>query len=192
MRLSCYDESDSVELTLNKVLYVPDLSKNLLSVSAMTQMGAEVLFNDGKCIISKDEREITIGHLVDSKLYVVNAHEEAHIASAASPSLVLWHCRFGHLNHTYIDRLIKDKLVEGMNCSSGEVNRECEACAQGKMHRIPFPKKSEKKTSQPLELIHSDLCGPMHVDSIGRSKYVLTLTDDYTRYVKVYFIKSKS
>ena len=191
-RLSCYDESDSVELTLNKVLYVPDLSKNLLSVSAMAQMGAEVLFNDGKCIISKDEREITIGHLVDSKLYVVNTHEEVHIASAASPSLVLWHSRFGHLNHTYIDRLIKDKLVEGMNCSSGEVSRECEACAQGKMHRIPFPKKSEKKTSQTLELIHSDLCGPMHVDSMGGRNYVLTLTDDHTRYFKVYFIKSTS
>ena len=51
VRLSCYDESDAVQLTLNKVLYVPDLSKNLLSVSAMTQMGAEVLFNDGKCVI---------------------------------------------------------------------------------------------------------------------------------------------
>ena len=45
MRLSCYDESDSVELTL---LYVLDLSKNLLSVSAKTQLEAEVLLNDGK------------------------------------------------------------------------------------------------------------------------------------------------
>ena len=123
---------------------------------------------------------------------MVNTHEEAHIASAASPSLVLWHCRFGHLNHTYIDQLIKDKLLEGMNCSRGEANREREACTQGKMHRIPFPKTSEKKISQPLDLIHSDLCGPMHLDSIGGTKYVLTLTDDYTRYVKVYFIKSKS
>ena len=45
VRLSCYDESDAVQRTLNKVLHVPDLSKNLLSVSAVTQMGAEVLFN---------------------------------------------------------------------------------------------------------------------------------------------------
>ena len=92
---------------------------------------------------------------------MVNTDEEAHIASATSPSFEQWHCRFGHLNHTYIDQLIKDKLVEGMNCSTG-----CEACAQGKMHRIPFLKKSENKTCQPLELIHSDLCGSMNVDSI--------------------------
>ena len=32
----------------------------------------------------------------------------------------------------------------------------------------------------------------MNVDSVGGSKYVLTFTDDYTRYVTAYFIKSKS
>ena len=192
VNLSCYDESNAVELTLNKVLYVPNLSKNLLSVPAVTQMAAEVLFDEGKCIISKNERKATIGHLVDSKLYVVNTDGEAHIASTTSQLLEQWHCRFGHLNYSYIDRLIKGKLVEGMSCSSGEVNRECEACAQGKMHRIPFPKKGEKETHQALQLVHSDLCGPMNVDSVGRSKYVLTFTDDYTRYVTAYFIKSKS
>ena len=32
----------------------------------------------------------------------------------------------------------------------------------------------------------------MNVDSVGGNKYVLTFTDDYTRYVTAYFIKSKS
>ena len=32
----------------------------------------------------------------------------------------------------------------------------------------------------------------MNVDSVGGSKYVLTFTDDYTRYVKAYFTKNKS
>ena len=123
---------------------------------------------------------------------MVNTDGEAHIASATSQSLEQWHRRFGHLNHSYIDRLIKGKLVEGMSFSSGEVNRECEACAQGNMHRIPFRKKSEKETHQPLQLVHRDFCGPMNVDSVGGSKYVLTFTDDYTRYVTVYFIRSKS
>ena len=58
------------------------------------------------------------------------------------------------------------------------------------MHRIPFPKKSEKETHQPPQLVHSDLCGPMNVDSVGGSKYVLTFTD-YTRYVTAYFISLK-
>ena len=129
-------------------------------------MGVEVLFGEGKCIISKNERKVTTGHLVESKLYMENTDGEAHIASTTSQSLEQWHCHFGYLNYSYIDCLIKGKLVEGMSCSSGVlVNRQCEACAQGKMHRILFPKKSEKKTHQPLQLVHSDLCGPMNVDS---------------------------
>ena len=123
---------------------------------------------------------------------MVNTNGEAHIASTTSQSLEKWLSRFGHLNYSYIDRLIKGKLVEGMSCSIGEVSRECEACAQGKMCRIPFPNKSEKETHQPLQLVHSDLCGPMNVDSVSGSKYVLTFTDDYSRYVTAYFIKSKS
>ena len=60
------------------------------------------------------------------------------------------------------------------------------------MHRISLPKKSENETHQPLQLVHSDLCGSMNVDSVGGSKHVLTFTDDYTGYVTAYFIKSKS
>ena len=60
---------------------------------------------------------------------MVNTDGVADIGSGTSQSLEQWHCRFGHLNHSYIDRLIKDKLVEGMSFSSGEVNRVCEACA---------------------------------------------------------------
>jgi len=60
------------------------------------------------------------------------------------------------------------------------------------MHRIYLPKKSENETHQPLQLVHSDLCGLMNVDSVDGSKYVLTFTDDYTGYVTAYFIKSKS
>ena len=40
--------------------------------------------------------------------------------------------------------------------------------------------------------MHTDVCGPMNVDSIGGSKYMLTFTDDYTRYITFYFITSKA
>ena len=60
------------------------------------------------------------------------------------------------------------------------------------MHKLPSPKQSVNRASKPLELIHTDLCGPMNVDSIGGSKYMLTFTDDYSRYTTVYFITSKS
>ena len=48
------------------------------------------------------------------------------------------------------------------------------------------------RASKPLELIHTDLCGPMNVDSTGSSEYMLTFKNDYSRYTTVYFIMSKS
>ena len=62
----------------------------------------------------------------------------------------------------------------------------------GKNHRQPFPKKSERETSQPLELVHSDICGPMQVESVGGSKYFVTFIDDYSKYTTVYMISNRS
>ena len=194
VELECHDGTDNITLNLHKVLFVPEIRKNLLSVPAMTQMEAEVIFDDEKCYITKNGKTINIGHLLtDSKLFVVNTQPDyVNITTTKAASLRQWHCRYGHLNFGYINKLAQGNLVTGMKYTKGETNQECEACARAKMHRIPFPKQSLKKTTEPLELIHSDVCGPMNTDSIGGSKYILTFTDDYSRYVTVYFLKNKS
>jgi len=43
-----------------------------------------------------------------------------------------------------------------------------------------------------LELLHTDLCGPFEIPTIGGAKYMLLITDDYTRYSAAYFLKQKS
>ena len=68
----------------------------------------------------------------------------------------------------------------------------CSGCVAGKMHRKPFPAVGEIRSSQKLRLVHSDVCGPMHTESIGGAKYFLTFIDDYTRCCSVYFMKHKS
>jgi hypothetical protein len=156
-------------------------------------MEAEVIFDDEKCHIIKNGKTINIGHLLDSKLYVVNTQPDyVNITTTKAPTLRQWHCRYGHLNFGYINKLAQGNLVTGMKYTKGETNQECEACTRAKMHRIPVPKQSSNRMTQPLELIHSDVCGPMNTDSIGGSKYILTFTDDYTRYVTVNFLKNKS
>ena len=59
----------NVSLDLHKVLYVPNLTKNLLSVPAMELMGAEVKFDSGSCIVAKDGKEFITGSLLDKELY---------------------------------------------------------------------------------------------------------------------------
>ncbi|OWZ23039.1 hypothetical protein PHMEG_0002150 [Phytophthora megakarya] len=46
--------------------------------------------------------------------------------------------------------------------------------------------------TRPLELVHTDVMGPMKTKSKGGARYVLVFVDDYSRYVVAYFLKKKS
>ena len=59
------------------------------------------------------------------------------------------------------------------------------------MARHPF-RASTWKAKQAFELVHSDLCGPIETPSVVTSdRYILTLTEHFTHYVWVYFLKTK-
>lgn len=62
-------------------------------------------------------------------------------------------------------------------------------CATGKLVKKPF-QLNAKRASQPLELVHSDLCQVNDI-SIGHAKYFLTFLYDFSRKIFVYFIQKK-
>jgi len=62
---------------------------------------------------------------------------------------------------------------------------------KGKCHRLPFPKAVHHRAKKPLELVHSDVCGPMKQKSIDVALYFVTFIDDYSRFITVYPLKSK-
>ncbi|CAB3985390.1 Retrovirus-related Pol poly from transposon TNT 1-94 [Paramuricea clavata] len=64
-------------------------------------------------------------------------------------------------------------------------------CLAGKMHRKPFLAREEIRSSHKLQLVHSDVCGPMQTESFGGARYFVTFTDDYSRCCAVYFTKQK-
>jgi hypothetical protein len=66
----------------------------------------------------------------------------------------------------------------------------CNGCAQGKNIKNPFPKR-DIKVEGVLEVIHSDLCGPMSSTSISGYVYYVYFIDDYSCKTWVYFLKSK-
>ena len=65
----------------------------------------------------------------------------------------------------------------------------CESCLAGKAYRKPFIK--AVRATQPLELVHSDVCGPINVKACHGASYFLTLIDDYTRYGYVYLLSHR-
>ena len=59
------------------------------------------------------------------------------------------------------------------------------------MTRTLFSGTMERATDL-LEIIHTDLCGPMSVAARGGYRYFLAFTDDLSRYGYIYFMKDKS
>jgi hypothetical protein len=68
----------------------------------------------------------------------------------------------------------------------------CEGCVQGKQARRPFPTDGGTRATKILELVHSNVCGPMKTPSIEGARYFLTFIDDFSRKIWVYVLKSKS
>ena len=69
---------------------------------------------------------------------------------------------------------------------------KCEACILGKKHRLLFNFGNSRRARVPLELMHSNLVGPIQTTSIGGSTYFMALIDDFSHRTWVYFIKNKS
>ena len=80
-----------------------------------------------------------------------------------------------HLNFHSLENLSKRNLVNGLP-HIHHPDQLCEACIFWKNHRIPFVKESWH-AKFPLELVHTDVCGPMNISSVGGNKYFLTFID---------------
>ncbi|GJV88201.1 retrovirus-related pol polyprotein from transposon TNT 1-94 [Tanacetum coccineum] len=81
-----------------------------------------------------------------------------------------------------------------MDCSTppiGQMKITCEACVKGKHHRVSFPKQSKWRSSEKLELIHSNLCGPITPPSNGQKRYLISFIDDFSRKTWIYFVVEK-
>ena len=92
-----------------------------------------------------------------------------------SQSTYLWHLRLGHINLNRIERLVKSGLLNKLEDNSLP---PCESCLEGKMTKRSFTGKG-LRAKEPLELVHSDLCGPMNVRARGGYEYFINFIDDY-------------
>jgi hypothetical protein len=73
-----------------------------------------------------------------------------------------------------------------------EIEDKCSDCLVGKQHRDAIPKQAMWRATMKLELIHSDICGPISPKSNGGNMYFITFIDDFTRKTWVYFLQEKS
>src|SRR4051812_20219851 len=82
-------------------------------------------------------------------------------------------------------------MVEGLDIDEKTALDFCEACVKGKQHRNLLPSQSTTRAKEILEIVHSDVCGPMSQNSVRGARYFVTFIDDKTRKTFAYLIKSK-
>jgi transposase InsO family protein len=192
LQFSLFDDRDcEVEVTLTNVLYVPTCRYNLFSMSAADRKGASLHIQDGAFSVESRGRRWISGHATGSHMYAFMEGGPTAFASEASIDVKLAHQRLGHPSSERLQRSIP--LVQGLNVAARPAaSSVCDSCIIGKHSRTKFPKQTEHRAKTKFELVHSDVCGPMETESVGGSRYLLTLIDDFSRYTRVYFMKHKS
>lgn len=101
----------------------------------------------------------------------------------------IWHRRFGHFNYESIKKILSQDKEHKVNLSKNV--EKCWTCVEGKQTKLPH-NQHRIRAKRPLQLIHSDLIGPINPVSYDKKKYVLTFVDDYTHFAAAYIIESKT
>ena len=105
------------------------------------------------------------------------------------------HYSLGHLNYQTIKAMVRKGTIKGVKLSKKELSITppmCASCAKGKATRASFPASKSGHAEHVLGLVHCDLWGPAPVQTVNGTRYVITFTDDKSRWVWVSFLKHKS
>lgn len=184
-------------LILHDVLYAPDIRRNLVSVNSMLRLGFSFLLEGNSVKIFLATKFYGFGFMSDGFMVLdidnsISYDANKSISLVASSSdvnndFVIWHARLGHIGQERMTRLAREGFLGPVAKVSLPT---CEYCLAGKAIRKLFG--TAKRASEPLQLVHSDICGPMNVKAIHGTSYFITFIDDFTRYGHIYLISYKS
>ena len=180
--------------TLRQALYIPSYPQDILSVKAATANGATVVFKKGKdVLIHRDGTKFHI-HVHDRLYYLHTLNNDDDEGDddqcKGCHDMQTWHDILGHCNYNDIQKL--QDVVDGMKIKgSTQKPPHCEVCTQGKFFQTRN-RDPDVRAKTPLELVHTDLAGPIHPESRDGYRYAFSFTDDFSSTVFVYFLKNKS
>jgi hypothetical protein len=116
--------------------------------------------------------------------------EEERTPTVFEEKVMLWHQRLGHIGEKGLRLLHGKGMVEGMSNFSLDFDF-CEHCLYGKQNRVRFPS-STTRAEGILQLVHSDVFGPVSVPSLGKYMYYVSFIDEFSRKTWIYFLRKKS
>ena len=210
--LNCTNKNGLYQVKLKNVLYIPEITSNLLPVSRFAKKGAKIEFSGNTCVIKNQFNNIiTTASIQDKGIYKIHLNDfsssknihlkqqplactsnfelistSANTKSSTTNDMHIWHRRLGHLNYKYLNQL--QNAAEGISFKNSTPPL-CEPCIQGKFVKNPF-KPTSSRAQHILDLIHTDLCEADRTSFDGY-KYFLIFYDDHLRMKFVYLLKNK-
>uniref|UniRef100_A0A251S8E3 Putative zinc finger, CCHC-type n=1 Tax=Helianthus annuus TaxID=4232 RepID=A0A251S8E3_HELAN len=187
--------TSSRSLLLQNVLLVPKLRNRLISVAKLCKTNQVSVEFFPFHFLVKDLR--TGAHLMRgvnvNDVYYATSNPphppiQVHSSIKTPTSLLSWHHIFGHPSIQVLKRLLNKLGLVYNNTSASSFH--CDACSLNKSHKLPFGENSFI-ASKPLELVYTDVWGPVQTSNDGYSYYVL-FVDFYSKYNWLYPIKKKS
>jgi len=156
---SCVSLVTNTVLSLQNILYVPTLNKNLLSVSKFANDNNIFFeFYSYFCYVKHQvTKQILFQGIIKDGLYVFHAlRSSPYYANYTSfkfekPALQLWHNRLGHYSFNVVKNILNQCNI---TCNAKPVF--CDACVQVKTHKLHFSSSMIVYTL-PLQLTYIDI-----------------------------------
>jgi len=193
--------SSGFELTLSDVVYVPSMRRNLISVYVLDKCGFTFVFGNNEVKTFRNSSLIGSGVLSDG-LYLLNLDPNSIVqrqsdvcnvvgnkrGRVTESSSMLWHKRLGHISRKRMERLIKENILHSLDFSDFDNYIDC---IKGKL-TAKTRKTSGSRKEGILQLIHTDICGPITPIALRGYRYFITFIDDFSRYGWIYLLHEKS
>ncbi|KAL4576014.1 hypothetical protein LXL04_012102 [Taraxacum kok-saghyz] len=158
--------TSSRPLHLHNVLFVPQLRNNLIFVAKLCKSNNVSVEFFPYFFLVKDLHTGTI---------LMRGLPRLNSTVISNLSIISWHHKLGHQSTKVFNFLLSHL---GLPCNEYQ------------LHKLPFGANSFKAT-KPLELVYSDVWGPVQTSNDGYAYYVI-FVDFYSRYIWLYPMKHKS
>ena len=191
--------TSNAAIKLKSVLYVPQLTQNLLSVHRLCLDNNYRLIFDAFSFWIQDRamgRIIYTGRCSNglyplpfvphSSPAYLKLQPQCHLGQLVFSCT--WHSRLGHPTNRIASLMLQKANVAFSIDSNSSM---CHSCLQGKFSKLPFHS-SHTKSVIPFQTIHSDLWGPSPCVSIDGYKYYVTFIDEFSRYCWLFPLVNKS
>jgi transposase InsO family protein len=186
--------------TMQKVLHVPDLIGNLLSLADCWRQKIGIHFDPDDDIVRfvKDGTIVMTASFDNGLFYLDHEHHAraAAVIGATPPSDAFhWHRALGHVSFPLLARMKRENLLPATCTVTPEEFTQaglmtCEPCLKGKSTRDSRPA-SQTPVPRPCYILHADLV-VIPTEDLDGNKYALCVIDGYTSKSVAIPIKLKS